>query len=62
MNNKEGNTYQNVSQEELASKAQLDRSNMGRIERGRKNLTILKLHEICDAFEVSPATFPIKHC
>lgn len=44
-----------ISQEELANKAQLDRSYMGRIERGEKNITVLKLHQICDALEISPA-------
>ncbi|WP_374961095.1 helix-turn-helix domain-containing protein [Spongiibacter tropicus] len=44
-----------ISQEELANKAQLDRSYMGRIERGEKNITVLKLLQICDALKISPS-------
>jgi transcriptional regulator with XRE-family HTH domain len=46
---------QGISQEALANKAQLDRSYMGRIERGEKNITVLKLFQIADALEVPPS-------
>ena len=46
---------QGISQEALADKAQLDRSYMGRIERGEKNITVLKLFQIADALEVPPS-------
>lgn len=44
-----------ISQEVLASRAHLDRSYMGRIERGEKNITVLKLLQICDALDIPPA-------
>ncbi|CAA0089540.1 Uncharacterised protein [Zhongshania aliphaticivorans] len=44
-----------ISQEALANKAQLDRSYMGRIERGEKNITVLKLLQICDAMDIAPS-------
>tara|TARA_R100001039_G_C1806674_1_gene80795 strand:+ start:138 stop:353 length:216 start_codon:yes stop_codon:yes gene_type:complete len=43
-----------LSQEELASLAGLDRSYMGHIERGEKNITLLKIHQISDALGISP--------
>ena len=46
---------QGISQEALANKAQLDCSYMGRIERGEKNITVLKLFQIADALEVPPS-------
>jgi transcriptional regulator with XRE-family HTH domain len=42
-----------ISQEGLAAKAQIDRSYMGRIERGEMNITLKVLWEISEAFEVS---------
>ncbi|MBU86039.1 helix-turn-helix transcriptional regulator [Alcanivorax sp.] len=44
-----------LSQEELASLAGLDRSYMGHIERGEKNITLLKIYQISDALSLSPA-------
>lgn len=41
-----------LSQEELASLAGLDRSYMGHIERGQKNITLLKIYQISDALGV----------
>ncbi len=43
-----------LSQEAFASAAGLDRSYMGHIERGEKNLTLLKIYQICDALDISP--------
>lgn len=45
----------NLSQEELAALANIDRSYMGHIERGEKNVTLTKIHQIADALEISPA-------
>ena len=45
-----------LSQEELAALAELDRSYMGHVERGTKNLTIRNVFKISDALRVSPAT------
>ncbi|MGP5179292.1 helix-turn-helix domain-containing protein [Psychrobacter aquimaris] len=41
-----------ISQEKLAELANIDRSYMGNIERGEKNVTLKKVYEICDALEV----------
>lgn len=38
-----------ISQERLAEMAGIDRSYMGNIERGEKNITLKKAYEICDA-------------
>jgi transcriptional regulator with XRE-family HTH domain len=46
---------QRYSQEELASRAGLDRSYMGHIERGEKNITILKLLMIASALSTKPS-------
>lgn len=41
-----------ISQERLAEMAGIDRSYMGNIERGEKNITLKKAYEIGDALEV----------
>lgn len=41
-----------VSQEKLAELAGIDRSYMGNIERGEKNITLKKVYEICEALGV----------
>jgi transcriptional regulator with XRE-family HTH domain len=41
-----------LSQEALADKAGLDRSHMGRIERGQRNLSLLNLLRICSALQI----------
>ncbi len=41
-----------ISQERLAEIAGIDRSYMGNIERGEKNITLKKAYEVCDALEV----------
>ncbi|MGE6330998.1 helix-turn-helix domain-containing protein [Psychrobacter pacificensis] len=41
-----------ISQEKLAEMAGIDRSYMGNIERGEKNVTLKKVYEICDALGV----------
>jgi len=48
---------QGLAQEELADLAGLDRSYMGRVERGEANITLLKLYQISKALDVSPALF-----
>jgi transcriptional regulator with XRE-family HTH domain len=42
-----------LSQEELAALANIDRSYMGHIERGEKNVTLTKIYQIADALEIS---------
>ena len=41
-----------ISQERLAEMAGIDRSYMGNIERGEKNITLKKAYEVCDALEL----------
>ena len=43
------------SQEKLAYEAELDRSHMGRIERGERNVTLLNLYRIARALGVRPS-------
>lgn len=44
---------QGLSQEAFADKAGIDRSYMGHIERGEKNITLSKIYEIADALNVT---------
>ena len=46
---------QGFSQEALAHATGIDRSHMGRIERGERNLTILNLIRIADALQCPPS-------
>ena len=41
-----------LSQEALAYESGLDRAYVGKIERGEKNITVVKLLQISDALEV----------
>ena len=45
-------TQQGITQESLALQCGIDRSYMGRIERGEVNLTVEKLYEIANTLEV----------
>ena len=45
----------NVSQEALAHNAGIDRSHMGKIERGERNVTALNLLRIAKALGVRPS-------
>jgi transcriptional regulator with XRE-family HTH domain len=44
-----------TSQEALAHLAEIDRSHMGKIERGERNVTALNLLRIADALRVKPS-------
>lgn len=44
----------NITQESLSLQCGIDRSYMGRIERGEVNMTIDKLYEIANALKVDP--------
>ncbi len=46
-----------LSQEALADLSGIDRSYMGHIERGQKNVTLLKIYQIADALNVSITNF-----
>ncbi|MEP2990616.1 MAG: helix-turn-helix transcriptional regulator [Parasphingorhabdus sp.] len=42
-----------LSQEALADAAGIDRSHMGKIERGERNVSVLNIHRIAKALEIS---------
>jgi transcriptional regulator with XRE-family HTH domain len=44
-----------LSQEALADLAGIERSYMGHIERGDQNITLIKIFQIAEALEMSPA-------
>ena len=44
-----------ISQEKLALLCNLDRSYMGRIERGEVNITLERLYELSKALEIEPS-------
>ena len=41
----------NISQDQLAMRAGIDRSYMGRIERGQVNITLEKVYRLADALD-----------
>jgi len=43
-----------ISQEELAAIAQLDRSYIGGVERGERNISLVNIHKIARALRVKP--------
>lgn len=47
-------TEQKITQEKLALLCNIDRSYLGRIERGEVNITVYKLYEIAYILEVEP--------
>ncbi|MGE6572450.1 helix-turn-helix domain-containing protein [Psychrobacter namhaensis] len=49
---REARKSKGISQERLAEMAGIDRSYMGNIERGEKNITLKKAYEICDALGI----------
>lgn len=44
-----------ISQERLAELSEIDRSYMGRIERGEMNVTITKVYQISIALNIDPS-------
>jgi transcriptional regulator with XRE-family HTH domain len=48
-------TEQAISQENLAHLAGIDRSHMGKIERGERNVTILNIVRIATALSCAPS-------
>lgn len=45
-----------LSQEELADYAGIDRSHMGKIERGERNVTLLNILRIAEAMHCKPSS------
>lgn len=45
---------QKITQEKLALLCNIDRSYLGRIERGEVNITVLKLYEIAHILKIEP--------
>lgn len=52
---RETRSEQAISQEDLAHRSGLDRSYMGGVERGERNLGFLNLLQIADALQVRPS-------
>lgn len=52
---REQRTIRGLSQEALADAAGIDRSHMGKIERGERNLTLMNLMRIAGALGVRPS-------
>jgi ribosome-binding protein aMBF1 (putative translation factor) len=46
-----------LSQEELADKAEIDRSYLGSVERGEHNLALKNIYKLSKALNVNPAAF-----
>jgi transcriptional regulator with XRE-family HTH domain len=46
-----------LSQEELAYNCDLDRTYIGSVERGERNISLVNIHLIAAALEVSPKEF-----
>lgn len=44
-----------LSQEELALRAGLDRSFVGQVERGERNLSLSNIHKIAEGLAIDPA-------
>lgn len=48
-------TARGLSQEALADAAKIDRSHMGKIERGERNVTLLNLARVAGALDCAPS-------
>ena len=46
-----------ISQEELANRAELDRTYITSVEKGRRNISIVNIEKICNALNVSLKEF-----
>ena len=50
-------TIAGLSQEELAERAKLDRSYIGGVERGQRNISLVNIHKIARALKLKPGDF-----
>ncbi len=57
---REFRTEQHVSQEALADASGIDRSHMGKIERGERNVTFLNVLRIAKALGTKPSAILLK--
>jgi len=55
-NVREVRSASNITQEELAQMAKIDRGYMGHIERGTKSPTLAKVEQIAKALNIPPAS------
>lgn len=44
-----------ISQEELAHRAELDRSYVGQVERGERNISLNNIHRLAEALQSEPS-------
>lgn len=47
----------NLSQEELAHRSNLDRSYVGQVERGERNLSLANIFKLAEGLNVTPVSF-----
>ena len=51
---REAREQMGLSQEELADRSALNRTYVGSVERGERNISLLNIHKLAAALEISP--------
>lgn len=46
---------QGISQEQLALRAEINRTYMGGVERGEENISLLTMHKLCGVLRLKPS-------